>query len=163
MINKKYNELTLGIIIAAIGLIYLLLTKTVPKKSVADAVVDARTLPFILSSMLLFLGAIQIGVGIKKAKDQKEEEKSAEKEEKPSYSTVVKTMIVILVYVALLSRLGFLVMTAICLFLQFIILTPVDKKKNYILYAGIAVISSVVIYTAFRNGLNLMLPQGIFR
>lgn len=162
MIKKKYDELSLGIIITAVGLIYSFLISTIPKKAVANAVVDATTLPKVLAFTLLFLGVLQLGIGFKKVKTESNESGDDEsKEEKPSYITVLKTMVIIVVYVALLADVGFLIMTALCLFAQFIVLTPVDKKKNYLVYAIIAVVSSIAIYIAFRNGLSLMLPEGI--
>jgi putative tricarboxylic transport membrane protein len=158
MAFKKYNDLILGIIILAFGLIYFLLTQQVPERNVG--LVTARFVPNLLSIAMFILGSLQLIAGFSKIKKFTEGPVEGD-EEKVDYSTVVKTLVSIVLYIALIDIVGFLIITAVFLFTQFIVLTPVDKKKNYVQYAVIAVATSVVIYLVFRNGLDLMLPAGI--
>jgi putative tricarboxylic transport membrane protein len=70
------------------------------------------------------------------------------------------TFILLVLYVFLLRPIGFLIMTALYIYLQSWLITPADKRKP----VKLAVISggtSVVIYGVFVFGLNLMLPAGI--
>jgi putative tricarboxylic transport membrane protein len=70
------------------------------------------------------------------------------------------TFFLLIVYVVLLGSVGFLIMTALYIFLQSWIITPKPKRRPVKL-AIIAGISSALIYSAFVFGLNLMLPAGI--
>jgi len=66
-----------------------------------------------------------------------------------------------LIYVVLLGPVGFPIMTALYLYLQFIVLTPVNQKVRHLLYAAIAVVTSAVIYLLFREAFDLLLPAGL--
>lgn len=157
---KKYSEQIFGIIMIAIALVYFILTQQVPKKTMG--VVNARFIPNVVSGIMFILGVLQSIEGYKKAKEFKEEVNTKE-EQKIDYSTVIKTVVCILLYVAFIKSIGFLIVTAVFLFAEFVILTPTDKKKNYVLYGVIAIIAAVGIYYSFRNVLNVMLPPGILK
>ncbi|MNT52483.1 Tripartite tricarboxylate transporter TctB family protein [compost metagenome] len=75
--------------------------------------------------------------------------------------TVVKTLALIVGYIALLSPIGFPLMTAIYLYLQFIVLTPLDHRVNHLAYALIALVTSAITYLLFREAFDLMLPSGL--
>ena len=51
-------------------------------------------------------------------------------------------------------------MTVVYLIAQFIVLTPADKKPNYLLYTVIAVLTSACVYLLFRYAFDMMLPVG---
>ncbi|SMP66174.1 tripartite tricarboxylate transporter TctB family protein [Anoxynatronum buryatiense] len=71
------------------------------------------------------------------------------------------TIVLLGLYVVTFSRLGFIVSTAIYLFLQILVLKP-KEKKNYHMMGAIAVVMPVVIYTLFVHIINMPLPRGIF-
>lgn len=154
MKNNRYAELILGLIILTLGLFYFILTNNLPNK----ATIDSRFLPYILSGFLFILSLIQIKTGMKIIKDGKRKKS----EEDLDYSTFIKTITIIILYIGFLNILGFIISTIMFLFLEFIILTPDRLKKNYILYLFIALITSLLVYFLFRYGLNLILPRGIF-
>ena len=153
---KKYSELIFGSMILAFGIFYFILTSQLPRKGT----IDSTFIPYILSAIMLLLGILQIGVGVKASKQFNEK---SYKSENLDYLTVLKTIALIVIYIAFLEPIGFLISTIVFLFLGFILLSPAGEKKNYLLYLVIAVLSSAIIYYVFRNGLNLMLPQGILR
>jgi putative tricarboxylic transport membrane protein len=70
------------------------------------------------------------------------------------------TFFLLLFYILLLSTVGFLIMSAVYIFLQSWLITPKQKRKPFKL-AIIAGVSSVAIYSTFVFGLSLMLPAGI--
>lgn len=154
MKNNRYLEVILGLIILSLGLIYFLLTNNLPRKDT----IDSRFLPYILSGFLFVLSLIQIKRGMKIIKDGKVNKN----EDHLDYSTFIKTLAIIILYIGFLNILGFIISTIIFLFLEFIILTPDRLKKNYILYLLIALITSLLVYFLFRYGLNLILPRGLF-
>ena len=47
------------------------------------------------------------------------------------------------------------------LYLQFIVLTPVNQKIRHLSYLLIAVVSSAAIFLLFREAFDLMLPAGL--
>ena len=73
---------------------------------------------------------------------------------------MVATIVVFTAYVLLMKPVGFIITSAVYLFLQMLILCP-KEKRNSILFAVISVVCAVAIYYIFRNGLNVMLPAGI--
>lgn len=156
---KKYGEMILGIIIIVIGAVYCGLTTEIPRKGI----IDATFIPYILVSLMFLLGVLQLVAGYKAMRNFTDEtgRKPVKEEEKPDYRTVLRTVISIVLYIAFIDMIGFLIMTALFLFAQFIILTPVDKQKNYLSYAGIAIVTAVVVYFTFRDLFDLMLPEGL--
>ncbi|AKL94603.1 tripartite tricarboxylate transporter TctB family [Clostridium aceticum] len=153
---KKYSELIFGIFILAFGMFYFILTTQLPRK----AAIDATFIPYILVVFMGVLGILQLIAGIKASKNFSEKSYVPENLD---YLTVIKIIALIVIYIALLEPIGFLICTAVFLVFGFSLLAPAGEKKNYVQYMVIAVIASAVIYFSFRNGLNLMLPEGILR
>lgn len=71
------------------------------------------------------------------------------------------TILLILAYVMAFNSVGFLISTAIYLFLQMLVLTPAEKRKLPIL-AIISIVAPLFIYTLFVYVINTPLPKGIF-
>jgi putative tricarboxylic transport membrane protein len=160
---KKYGNLIFGIVMLTIGLIYLFLTMQIQRKG---ELIDGTFFPYILSCAMLLLGILQVYYGTKDAKkfDSDAAGKAArEDSRKVDNISVLKTIITIGVYLALLQPLGFIISSALFLFALFTILTPVGGKKNFLLYAVIAVCAALSIYVIFRYTLNLVLPQGLIK
>lgn len=154
---KKYSELIFGVCILTFGIFYFALTTRLPRK----ALIDATFVPYIVALFMIILGVLQVVIGVKESKkfDAKEY-----KSKSVDYLTVIRILSLIIIYVAFLEKIGFLICTIAFLFLAFILLSPPSKKldkKTYAQYIIIAGIGSVVIYFAFKNGLDLMLPKGI--
>lgn len=155
VIMKKHSDLIFGLIMLAIAAGYLVLTLQVP---ISGGIFNGRFFPLIIDLILFLLTAFQFAAYLKH-KGCELEESGGEKDGK----TVLYTVALIVAYIALMQYIGFVLSTALYLFLQFIVMTPSDKKIGYVKYAVIAVVSSVAIYMIFRyTELNVMLPQGIF-
>ncbi len=151
MADKKRFEFFLGLIMLMVGLAYLWATTNIPRKH--DGI-DASFVPYILGSMCSLLGVLQL---LAAAKLKPAADASASKVD---YSTLLKTLALIAGYVALLSWVGFPIMTAVYLITQIYVLTPADQKPRWVLYASVAVVTSAVVYLLFRNAFDLMLPLG---
>jgi putative tricarboxylic transport membrane protein len=162
---KKYSELIFGILMLMVGVFYLFMSMQIPRKG---EIIDATFFPFLLSGFIFLLSFLQVYYGIKqvinlKADEKQIDEKTAKQNKITNTLSVIKTFTCIVAYLVLLNPLGFIVATTLYLVVQFIILAPIDKKKNFVLYAGIAVCASVIIYLTFRYSLKLMLPQGLIK
>lgn len=151
--DAKKREMALGFFILAAGLAYLFLCSQLPRKQF----IDAAFVPYVLASIMCILGVLQLRAAwsfVPKAP-------SGKNEETVDYATVVKTVGLVVGYVALMEYVGFPIMTVLYLMAQFIVLTPLSKKVNYMLYAVIAVISSALIFLTFRYAFDMMLPVGL--
>lgn len=71
------------------------------------------------------------------------------------------TILLLGVYVIVFAEVGFLISTAVYLFLQILLLTPKDKRR-YPLLAIISVATPIFIYTLFVYIIRMPLPKGIF-
>ena len=151
MSPTKKREFALGIFFLFVGLGYLYMTSALPKKQF----IDAAFVPYALAIPMCLLGLLQLWQASKLPNKPSENADSAD------YGTVCKTLGLIIAYVALLEPIGFPIMTAAYLFVQFIVLTPVDKKINYVSYGTIALITSAVVYLTFRHAFDMILPIGL--
>lgn len=152
--DAKKREYFLGTIILVAGIAYLFLTSQLPRKQF----IDAAFVPYLLGSIMCILGVLQL----RAARNFVPKAGEPMAQDDVDYPTVCKTVGLIVGYVALMSYIGFPVMTAVYLVAQFVVLTPVNKKANYVLYAAIAVIASAAIFLTFRYAFDMMLPVGPF-
>ena len=153
MADKKRLEFFLGLIMLLVGLGYLWATTNIPRKH--DGI-DASFVPYILGSLCCFLGVLQL---LASAKLQTTNVKGGGGST-ADYVTVWKTMALIVGYVALLSWVGFPIMTVVYLVAQFYVLTPAEQKPRWVLYATVAVLTATVVYLLFRHAFDLILPLG---
>ncbi|CEG54828.1 conserved membrane hypothetical protein [Stutzerimonas xanthomarina] len=157
--NKK--ELIIGVAMLGASIAYLVMAYRVP----GHDGIDAATVPTLLAILLCLLGALQTLSAIgNRARPTAESDADAPEQTSASVVeplTVLKTLGLILIYVVLLGPVGFPIMTALYLYLQFIVLTPVDHKVRHLPYAAIAVVTSAVIYLLFREAFDLLLPAGL--
>ncbi len=153
--NIRKREFATGAAILAIGLGYLYMTSTLPRKQF----IDAAFVPYILALTMCLLGVLQMWQGNKLARG--EPSVAENKPDTADYRTVWKTLALIIAYVALLEPIGFPIMTIVYLFVQFIVLTPTEKRINYLMYALIACITSAAVYMTFRYAFDMILPVGL--
>ncbi len=153
--NKK--ELTIGVAMLGAGIAYLALAYRLP----GHEGIDAATLPFLLAALLCLFGVLQLASAFGGTAPPPATEADDAKASVIEPATVLKTLGLILLYVVLLGPVGFPIMTTLYLYLQFIVLTPVDRKIRHLPYAGIALVTSIVIYLLFREAFDLLLPAGL--
>jgi putative tricarboxylic transport membrane protein len=132
MADKKRMEFFLGLIMLLAGLAYLWATTAIPRKDH----IDASFVPYVLGSMCSLLGVLQLFAATK----LKVTSDSDTSRTPVDYTTVGKTVGLIVGYVALLSSVGFPIMTVVYLIAQFYVLTPADQKPRWVLYAAVAVV-----------------------
>ncbi len=165
MDTYKRKELLVGALMLGAGLFYLFLTINLPRKGF----IDASTVPYVLSVGLCLLGALQLLIATKATQPPADPDADADADADssattpPDYPTVFKTLGLIAVYVALLQKVGFPIMTVLYLYAQFIVITPREQKVNHITYIVIAVVTSALIFFTFRQGFDLMLPTGFLK
>ena len=157
---KKCRDLILGIVMLLFSGFYLINAfqiKTRPKLTPSYA--SAQIMPVLLGMLLAILSVICIVQGIRKMKTADGTEEEGKKKDKGDIMAVVFTFAVIIGYILIMPTLGFILSTLIYLFLQMIILAPAEKR-NYLLFAIVAIAFTALVFVAFRIGLQQLLPRG---
>ncbi|MCI8211435.1 hypothetical protein AUC61_18050 [Pseudomonas sp. S25] len=160
MATCKKKELIIGAAMFGTALGYLLMTLKLPTHSG----IDAAFVPALLAGMLGLLAVIQLVSVFSTPQAPADNLPQVDVEETSTavdVKTVVKTLALIVGYIALMNPVGFPIMTVVYLYLQFIVLTPHDQKVRHVTYALIALATSAVIYLLFREAFDLMLPAGL--
>ena len=155
---KKCRDLILGVVTLLLGGFYMYFAtqiKTRPKLTPSYS--SSQVIPRLLGILLIILSVLLIIQGIRKLKLP---EAASSKMDRGDLVSVVLTIVCILGYVLLMQPLGFCLATVIYLFCQMIVLAPRDKR-NYVLFAVVAVAFTAVVFVAFRLGLNQLLPRGV--
>lgn len=157
---KKCKDLILGVamlLFSGFYLYYARQIKTRPKLTPSYG--SASIVPTLLGVVLLGLSVLCIIQGIRKLRTA-DGEAQKEKTNKDDLLPVVLTFAVMIGYTLIMQPLGFCLATIIFLFLEMLVLAPADKR-NYLLFAIVAVVFTAVVFVAFRVGLQQLLPRGI--
>ena len=161
----RYKELILGVLMFAFGIFYLYHSAGIRTRSTVS--VSAKLIPEILGMMILVLGVLQIIGGVRALRRIVLVNRAnnirhvvIDKVEKRHAVPVILTFIVILGYAMAFEWLGFVAASTLCMFCQMWVLSPKGKFKTAWFFL-ISLISAIVVYIAFRKGLNLSLPPGI--
>ena len=159
----KYRDVICGGVIMIIAVILFISTYSI--KSLLGMNPGPDFMPKVASVLLFIVAAGIVAEAVGKLKDYVPEVVSDEEMayRKAGNRKVILSALLIGFYVFSLETLGFVIATMIYEFCQMIVLTPVDKKKRYVLFAIITVVSTLFFYVAFTKFLYLMLPQGLLR
>lgn len=74
---------------------------------------------------------------------------------------VILSFTALFLYIGLLEKIGFVIMTVLFLSAEILILTP-KEKRNYLLAVVTGIVGSGVLYFVFGKTLHILLPAGIF-
>ena len=157
---KKYRDVGFGVAALLFSVFYLINAaqiKTRPKLTPSYA--SARIMPILLGVLLAVLSVMCIVQGLRKLKTAAKEEPQTQSG-KGDLMAVLLTLVVIIGYVLIMPTLGFILSTVLYLFLQMLVLAPAEKR-NYVLFAIVAVVFTAIVFVAFRVGLQQLLPRGI--
>ena len=153
--KKKYWDLASGVFLFLISIVLYVGAMNV--KTLEVSTFGSGFFPKIVAILLALTSLPIILGGIKQAKTDGEEVRAAGN---PRWKAVVATFVLMMAYAALLPYIGFIITTAVYLFLQINILSE-DRHRRQILFAVISLVSAVVIFYLFVKVFNLMLPAGI--
>ncbi|MDQ0338113.1 vacuolar-type H+-ATPase subunit I/STV1 [Caldalkalibacillus uzonensis] len=152
---KKYGDIYASIFLIIFSVIMYLATFTFERLTVSR--IGSEFVPQLTSIGIFILSISLLIKGIKRMKSDNNHQS-----ERPSfrYFTVIATIVLIAVYIALMREIGFLLMTVVYLFAQFYVLAG-KSKRNLPLFLVLSIAVSVTVYYVFRYGFNLLLPAGI--
>lgn len=167
--DKQYKlDIIPGVVLAVFAIFYMSQISGIRVfKSLGATPLTNRFIPYLWGGSLLALSLWLIIRGIMKyrrlaAKNSLPENESFfavlwEKRE------VIFSFIAIVLYVAFMESAGFVITTCIYVFVQILILTPVEKwAKNFVPALITALISGCLLFYIFRVMLNVLLPVGMF-
>ena len=159
---KRCRDLILGILLLALGIFYTVSAQSIRQGNKliqrnVGTFAHARIIPTLLGILLIALAVVLIIHGFLRLK--KEDTETGKKMSKVDMISIALTFAAMILYIILLPILGFMLSTMIYLFGQITILAPKDKR-NYLLFAIVAVVFTIIAFVAFRIGLTQMLPRG---
>ena len=176
------KELLVGVIFLVVGIAYFELAFTIPIYDAygGSSVVDSAFVPKVIGVLLIVLSVLQLVFASRASKNIPPAEpaaKSAEAAEEDGEFKVedwdddaanrnadTKALIaifaILIVYMALMSTLGFMISSALFLFATMMLLTPKQKRKLPVIII-LSVVVAVGVYYLFVYGLDMVLPAGI--
>lgn len=152
---SKYKDVISGAALLALGVLLFATSFSIPRG--AEMGVGAGFMPKLMSILLAIAGLVMVVQG--KAAAVQAKDKAAEIDG-ANYKAVVLSLVYLGLFVALLSRLGFVITTFAYIFFQTILFCPVDRR-NYKIITLVAVVATALIYIIFAKGFKLLLPAGI--
>lgn len=153
--QNKVRDRGLGMFFSLFGLGVFMLSFTVKKRTVLT--IGPGFMPRIIGAVLLLLGVV---LTVQAVRTQAPPPASKPQDRR---APVLVTLLLLILYVALLEVLGFTLTTAWYLMLQFAVLAETRTWKRLSIYGLASVGGSLVITVIFSRFLRLYLPQGIFR
>ncbi len=161
----KYEDVFSGAFLLVVSVIMFITSFSF--EALTTSLVGPAFMPQIIAIVMAIFSVIITVSGFKKSKsateqinDPEELEEELIVTEKKSYKPVLISLALMIGYVALLSYVGFLIMTVVYIFLQMLLLSHVTHRKIW-LFLLISIVTSATIYYLFRNVFYVMLPTGI--
>lgn len=156
MFLKRYGNVVMGVFFLLLAVVYFCLADALPPSKVMR--VGPAFVPKIVAWLTLGLALILTVTSLRKLKSIPAAAVPDEKE----YGRVLLTICVFGTYVMFFEVLGFPLATFLYLLAQMPIMAP-KEKINPLLFAGIALVTSVGVYYIFKFWLDVMLPVGLLR
>lgn len=151
-----------GIFFVALGIALIAGAGALPKSKVME--IGPDFMPRLVGIIILVLALLLLFWTVKGLKKHVSEVEASGYKDTADYKRVLFSLVASIVYVNVLSPIGFIISTLVYLFVQITILTPDAHrtKKDLIQYLVIDVVFTFVVYFLFRYGFKIVLPAGIF-
>jgi putative tricarboxylic transport membrane protein len=161
---KKYGDLISGSFLLILSVAMFIASFYVKRLTISS--IGSGFVPQVVAVLLAIVSIAIIRHGIiavrnnPKAEKKKSAIKKDSKEEKLNVTGVLITLVLIVIYIATLASVGFLITTAMYLFLQITALATKEQRKIP-LFIIISILTSTSVYFIFIKVFHLMLPSGI--
>ncbi|MCI1966458.1 MAG: tripartite tricarboxylate transporter TctB family protein [Oscillospiraceae bacterium] len=161
---KRYRELLVGVFVGLFSAAYLFGSAFIRRSNIVS--LGGEFMPELYGYFLLFLSLLQIIIGWKSARasisDVNTSTGESGKASKTDSKNVLMVFIAIVFYLATIQLLGFILSSAIFLFVLNFLLSPSNSKKNPRVTIIYAILLPIITYFIFHNYMNINLPAGIF-
>lgn len=152
--TQKKKDILVAVLFIALGAFIFMQSMGIEPLMNND--VGSGFFPKVVAIVIIAIATAKLIITLKD-KDQDVVEKATEGDMFGGWVTVILIGLYVLVY----QSIGFLISTAVYLFLQILVLCP-KEKRNIPIFGLISVITPVFIYTMFVYFINMPLPKGIF-
>jgi hypothetical protein len=159
---NKYKKPIGGLLFLIVSIIYLVNVSKIVNRS--SGYYNSQFLPSILGWSLLILSVIEIVRGlivmIGEGRDRTDKESvvlNSSNGKKVLYSILLMVM-----FVFLMKRIGFIVISIVYLILQILVFVP-EKNRNMKKILLIACVFTILIEIVFYYLLNIIIPQGLIQ
>ncbi len=158
---KNRTDFITGIILAVFSITYYMQACSVRIfPGMGKAIVNSQTMPKIWAICLFLLALCLISRPFRKSfKDNSKSSSLSFIESCKANSEVILTFIALFFYVLCLNFLGFVISSAVYIFLQTIILMP-KEKRSYLKAAILGIVSATIAFCVFVYWLDVLLPVG---
>lgn len=153
-LKEGKTEVVMGVIFVVLGVLLLAVVIPTQIKYVDGAYPQPRFFPQVISSLLVVLGIALSAGGFVKKKKMTDEEQETYSFRFKEVRLVLFTMLVLVVYVALLSVIPYLPATMIAL----AVLMVAYGQRNKWKIIAVAILLPIIIYIGLTYGLKLRLP-----
>jgi putative tricarboxylic transport membrane protein len=161
---KKYGDLFSGVFLLILSIALFIGSFGVKRLTISS--IGSGFVPKVVAVLLAMVSIAIIRHGIIAARKKAPAEKSKktqcapEETEKLHVKGLLGTLGLITIYIAAMAPIGFLITTAVYLFLQITVLATKEQRK-YPLFIIISILTSLSVYFTFVKVFHLMLPAGI--
>lgn len=168
----KYKDVTAASFTLIVGVLVLIFAQGIEVKA-QNGDTGSAFFPIVVGSGLVILALVYLGMALVSLKKQAalgiaEEAQTAltdeeKQENKISTFKLIASFAILVIYVALLSSVGFIITSIVYLFLQMLIMAEDRSKKQIIKIVIAAIVAPFIINFIFTNWFSLMLPQGLLK
>ena len=156
----KHRDLICAVFFFLIGLVMYMEAKDIhPRISGVTLEVGSGYVPRVIAFSLMGLGITLFALTLFR-KTKASTKASGEKSEGKDLKGGVYTIGLVIFYAFVFQSLGFLLSSAIYLFLQMLVLSN-KQNRNFLLFAGLSIGIPVSLYALFLYGFQMPLPYGI--
>ena len=158
--TNKLRDYICSVLFFVFGLVMFLLARNIVPTITAHTIeVGSGYFPRFIAVAIMVI-AVVMAVVTTVMKEKKSDLDEKKEEPKKDLKGGFLTMGLLIIYAFLLAPLGFLLSTAIYLFLQMLVFSN-KKNRNILLFLGISIVTPVLLYSLFLYGFSLPLPYGI--
>ncbi|MBB6448669.1 hypothetical protein HNR44_000618 [Geomicrobium halophilum] len=161
---EKYGDLYASVFFLIFAIFMYIATLNFQQSDLVVLTIGSEFVPQLAAGGIFIFAFLLLIKGIKTAKAMNKDEAADVQTSKPFHKTKVftvgATILLIVLYVTLITQIGFLITTVVYLVLQMYVLAE-PIKRNLFLFVSIAIITSGSVYFVFREFFNLFLPSGI--
>ena len=144
-----------------VGLVMYMEAKDIhPRISGNTLEVGSGYVPRVIAYTIMFVSLLLFVLTLLRGRKTSTRGSAGKNKDGKDFKGGVYTIGLLIVYAVLFQPLGFLLSSAIYLFLQILVLSNKENRK-YPLFAGLSVIIPVFLYALFLFGFQMPLPYGI--
>lgn len=150
--KSKASDFVVALIAVVFGTTTYMMARKIPLLMEND--VGSAFFPKVIALSLLILGILKFIVTLLRKGEEKAQEKNSD------MVNGMKTIVLLLGYVILFGKLGFILSSMVYLFLQMLILSKKEERRMK-LFAFISILVPIVMYILFVFVIKMPLPKGI--